>query len=92
MYRSCSWTQGEVDARIDRHEAALGYTTAVLYNIDRSKILFDVQLACAKAADLEYNICDHLADVRYRLQSWIQERGVGQDQGEMVCRSRIGDG
>jgi predicted nucleotidyltransferase len=41
MYRTHAWTEGEVAAKIDRHEATLGYTTAVLYNIQQSQILFD---------------------------------------------------
>lgn len=41
MYRSCDWAENEVAARMDRFEACLGYTTALLFNISRSRILFD---------------------------------------------------
>ena len=30
MYRSCAWTEGELSARLDRCEAMLGYTTAIV--------------------------------------------------------------
>jgi hypothetical protein len=41
MYRSCEWTENEIEARLRKYEASVGYTTAVLFNIDRSQILFD---------------------------------------------------
>jgi len=41
MYRSCAWTEGELSARLDRCEAMLGYTTAICYNIGRSRTLWD---------------------------------------------------
>ena len=41
MYRSCAWTEGELCARLDRCEAILGYTTAICYNIARSRTLWD---------------------------------------------------
>ncbi|MBV8586553.1 MAG: DUF4037 domain-containing protein [Verrucomicrobia bacterium] len=41
MYRSCDWTENEIESRLDRHEASVGYTTAILFNIDRSQALFD---------------------------------------------------
>lgn len=30
MYRTCAWTEGELTARLDRCEASLGYTTALV--------------------------------------------------------------
>jgi predicted nucleotidyltransferase len=41
MCRSCAWTEGELSARLDRCEAMLGYTTAICYNIARSRTLWD---------------------------------------------------
>jgi hypothetical protein len=41
MYRTCQWTEGELDARLKRFEAALGYTTAVCYNLEQSRPLWD---------------------------------------------------
>jgi hypothetical protein len=41
MYRSCSWTEGEIASRIEKHQACIGYTTAILYNIINSTIIFD---------------------------------------------------
>jgi hypothetical protein len=41
MYRTCQWTEEELDARLERLEAALGYTTAVCYNIEQSRLLWD---------------------------------------------------
>lgn len=41
MYRSCDWADNEINARLDRFEASIGYTTAFLFNISRSHILFD---------------------------------------------------
>jgi len=41
MYRSCDWTEGEIAARIEGHHACLGYTTALLYNVANSSIIFD---------------------------------------------------
>jgi len=41
MYRSCSWTEGEIAARIEKHQACIGYTTAILYNLADSTIIFD---------------------------------------------------
>src|SRR5215472_2347385 len=41
MYRSCAWTEGELSARLDRCEAMLGYTTAICYNIEHSRTLWD---------------------------------------------------
>jgi hypothetical protein len=41
MYRTCAWTEGELTARLDRCEAALGYTTAIRYSTERSRVLWD---------------------------------------------------
>jgi hypothetical protein len=41
MYRTCAWTEGELTARLDRYEASLGYTTALCYNLERSRALWD---------------------------------------------------
>ena len=41
MYRTCAWTEGELSARLERHEASLGYTTATCYNLERSRPLWD---------------------------------------------------
>ena len=41
MYRSCSWTEGEIAARIEKHQACIGYTTAILYNVADSTTIFD---------------------------------------------------
>jgi len=41
MYRSCDWTEGELAAKLDRCEAWMGYTTAICYNIQHSRVLFD---------------------------------------------------
>ena len=41
MYRSCAWTEDELSARLDRCEAMLGYTTAICYNIECSRTLWD---------------------------------------------------
>ena len=41
MYRSLSWTEGEVDDVYRKHNARVGYTTCFLANIASSEILFD---------------------------------------------------
>lgn len=41
MYRSCDWAENEINARLERFEASIGYTTAFLFNILRSQPLFD---------------------------------------------------
>jgi predicted nucleotidyltransferase len=41
MYRTCAWTEAELTARLDRCEASLGYTTAICYNMERSRALWD---------------------------------------------------
>jgi hypothetical protein len=41
MYRSCSWTEEEIATRIEKHRACVGYTTAILYNVLNSTIIFD---------------------------------------------------
>jgi predicted nucleotidyltransferase len=41
MYRSCNWAEGEIASRLERFEACVGYTTAVLYNVANSEVLFD---------------------------------------------------
>ena len=41
MFRSREWTEDEVGYVFRRHGAKLGYTTCILFNIERSRILFD---------------------------------------------------
>lgn len=41
MYRSAEWAENEVESVWRKHKAKLGYTTAFLFNIQRSKLLFD---------------------------------------------------
>ncbi len=41
MYRSLEWTEKEIDDVWFKHSARLGYTTAFLYNLKTSKILYD---------------------------------------------------
>ena len=41
MYRICAWTERELTAKLDRCEASLGYTTAICYNIECSRALWD---------------------------------------------------
>lgn len=41
MYRSPAWTENELTAVLDRHEARLGYSTSLWHNIRTSKPLFD---------------------------------------------------
>ncbi len=41
MFRTQAWIEGELARVLDRHEAALGYTTALWHNVRTSRILFD---------------------------------------------------
>lgn len=41
MYRSIEWTEWQLDDVWRKHNARIGYTTCFLYNISKSKILFD---------------------------------------------------
>ena len=41
MFRSVSWTEGEIASVYRKRQARLGYTTCILYNISASCILFD---------------------------------------------------
>jgi hypothetical protein len=41
MYRSCQEAEGEIERRLRRHEASLGYTTAWCFSISHSQILAD---------------------------------------------------
>ncbi len=44
MYRDCGWTEGEVAARLDRAEAAVGYSTCVLFSLQHAQPLVDPNL------------------------------------------------
>jgi uncharacterized protein DUF4037 len=39
--RTCAWAEAELTARLDRCEASLGYTTAICYSMERSRVLWD---------------------------------------------------
>jgi len=41
MYRSPEWVENQIDLVLVRQEAAFGYTTCFLYNVDHSEVLFD---------------------------------------------------
>jgi len=41
MDRICAWTERELTAKLDRCEASFGYTTAICYNIECSRALWD---------------------------------------------------
>jgi len=41
MFRAPAWIQGELARVLDRHEASVGYTTALWHNVRTSRILFD---------------------------------------------------
>lgn len=41
VYRSSEWVVGELNRVLDRHDASLGYTTAIWHNVRTSRILFD---------------------------------------------------
>lgn len=41
MYRDTKWLNDEITRVWDKHQAGVGYSTAFLYNIKTSKILFD---------------------------------------------------
>lgn len=41
MFRSLAFAEEELAARLERHEANIGYTTALLYNFETSEILYD---------------------------------------------------
>lgn len=41
MYRLCDFVLGEIDARLDRYSADLGYTTAYCFSVANGYILYD---------------------------------------------------
>lgn len=41
MFRSTAWMEDRIAAVLDRHEAALGYTTCFWHNVLTSQVLFD---------------------------------------------------
>jgi predicted nucleotidyltransferase len=41
MFRAPAWIEGELARVLDRHEASIGYTTALWHNVRTSRILFD---------------------------------------------------
>ena len=41
MYRDPAWIEGELDRVLSRHEASIGYTTCICFNIATSKVLLD---------------------------------------------------
>jgi predicted nucleotidyltransferase len=41
MYRSPAWVEDELARVLDRHEASVGYSTAVWHNVRTARILFD---------------------------------------------------
>jgi hypothetical protein len=41
MFRTQAWIEGELARVLDRHEASVGYTTALWHNVRTSRVLFD---------------------------------------------------
>jgi hypothetical protein len=41
MYRSPGWIEGQLDRVLLQHQASLGYSTCLVFNVQHSKILFD---------------------------------------------------
>ena len=51
MYRSPDWIEGELERMLQRHEASLGYTTCLWYNVRNSRPLFDPEGWFARLQD-----------------------------------------
>lgn len=95
MYRSVTWIEGEIGRLLKHHQASIGYSTCLLDNIIRSKLLIDKhgwfakQQAMAKAPypdQLRRNIvAKNYPLLRDTLSSYRHQISTALERGDRIC-------